>query len=264
MASAGFYRQLRITILLVVLFFVAMNTWLTEARTRSWNSTLWMVVYPVNGDGSRTTQRYIDGLTADDFDGIETFVAAQARGYRVALSDPLTVRLAPQVEHQPPMPPAAGGTLSIMLWSLQLRYWAFTHDNYDGPDPDIQMFVVYHDPAENGRLQHSLGIQKGMIGVVNAFASPALAARNSVVIAHEFLHTVGASDKYDPATNQPLYPIGFAEPQREPLYPQRLAEIMGGRVPLSAHDAVMPKSLMACSIGTETALEIGWINQVAD
>ncbi len=260
MASGGFFRHLRITILLVILFFVAMNTWLTQLRTRDWNDTLWMVVYPVNGDGSQTTQRYIEGLSADDFNAIETFVAAQGKHYRIPISDPLTVRLAPQVDYQPPMPPAGGGTLSIMLWSLQLRYWALVHDNYDGPAPDIQMFVVYHDPAKNDRLQHSLGIQKGMIGVVNAFASPALAARNNVVIAHEFLHTVGASDKYDPATNQPTYPAGFAEPELEPLYPQRLAEIMGGRVPLSEHDAVMPKSLAACSIGTQTAQEIGWIN----
>jgi hypothetical protein len=147
-----------------------------------------------------------------------------------------------------------------MLWSLQLRYWAFVHDNYDGPAADIQMFVVYHDPARNDHLQHSLGIQKGMIGVVNAFASPALAARNNVVIAHEFLHTVGATDKYDPATNQPLYPAGFAEPLREPRYPQRLAEIMGGRVPLSEREAVMPKSLAESSVGKQTAEEIGWIN----
>lgn len=237
-----------------------MNTWLTQVRTRDWNNTLWLVVYPVNGDGSQDTQRYIESLTADDFDAVETFVAEQAKRFKIALHDPLTVRLAPQVDRIPPKPPASGRTLSIMLWSLQLRYWAFKHNYYDGPSPDIQMFVVYHDPAINNRLQHSLGIQKGMIGVVNAFASPALAARNNVVITHEFLHTVGASDKYDPVTNQPLYPAGFAEPQRTPRYPQRLAEIMGGRVPLSEHEAVMPKSLVASSIGTQTAQEIGWIN----
>jgi hypothetical protein len=95
--------------------------------------------------------------------------------------------------------------------------------------------------------------------VVNAFASPALAARNNVVISHEFLHTVGATDKYDPATNLPRYPIGFAEPDRQPLYPQRLAEIMGGRIPLSEHRAVMPQSLAKATIGPLTAREIGWL-----
>ena len=50
-----------------------------------------------------------------------------------------------------------------------------------------------------------------------------------MVIAHEFLHTVGATDKYDPATEQPQFPDGYGEPQRVPLVPTGEAEIMAGR-----------------------------------
>lgn len=259
MASKGFFRQLRILLLLLVLFAVAMNAWLTRVRTTSWERTLWVAVYPINGDDSAVTQAYIDGLRNDDFADIDSFLAAQARHYGVPVSEPVNVRLAAQVQERPPMPPAGGDTLSIMFWSLRLRYWAFTHNGYDGPTPDIEMYVVYHDPKETSRLQHSLGLQKGLIGVVNAFASPAMAARNNVVIAHEFLHTVGATDKYNPADNQPLYPQGYAEPEREPLYPQRLAEIMAGRIPLSEQRAVMPKSLAEAVVGPSTALEIRWV-----
>ena len=99
-----------------------------------------------------------------------------------------------------------------------------------------------------------------MIGVVNAYAGRSMAQRNNVVIAHEFLHTVGASDKYDMVNNQPNYPDGYAEPDRTPLYPQRKAEIMGGRIPLSRHDAVMPPSVAKSSIGNRTAQEINWLN----
>jgi hypothetical protein len=260
MASGGFFRQVRITLLLLILFAVAANTWLTQLRTTSWNKSLWMVIYPVDGDGSEATQRYIDTISAADFSDIGVFLADQARRYAVGISEPVTLRLASQVHERPPMPPVGGGTLSIMLWSLKLRYWAWTHDNYDGPAPDVRMFVVFHDPALNDRLQHSLGIQKGLIGVVNAFASPAMASRNNVVIAHEFLHTVGATDKYNPADNQPVYPDGFAEPARQPLYPQRFAEIMGGRIPLSEHRANMPESLAEAAIGSKTAREIRWID----
>jgi hypothetical protein len=35
---------------------------------------------------------------------------------------------------------------------------------------------------------------------------------------------------------------------------------MGGRIPLSDHQAVMPKSVAASSIGSQTALEINWVN----
>jgi len=95
--------------------------------------------------------------------------------------------------------------------------------------------------------------------VVNAFATRSQNAQNNIVIAHELLHTVGATDKYDPATNQPLYPQGYAEPEQQPLLPQRFAEIMGGRVPLTQADAEMPDGLEQVLIGADTAREIRWL-----
>ena len=82
--------------------------------------------------------------------------------------------------------------------------------------------------------------------------------RNNVVIAHELAHTVGATDKYNPANNQPVFPIGYAAPDREPRYPQRDAELMGGRVPRATTEAVMPKSLKQVRVGPATALELRW------
>ena len=260
MASGRFFRTIRITILLLILFFVGMNTWLTQLRSTDWDESLWVVVYPVNGDNSPVTQKYIGTLSRDTFRSIESFLDDEANRYGMAISDPVTVRLAEQVADRPPLPPVNGSTLSVMLWSLKLRYWAYRNDNFNGPKPDVQMFVVYHDPDTHNTLRHSLGIQKGMIGVVNAYAGRSLAQRNNVVIAHEFLHTLGASDKYDRANNQPIYPDGYAEPDRTPLHPQRKAEIMAGRIPLSDHQAVMPKSFTTSSIGAKTAHEIRWIN----
>jgi len=259
MATRSFFRSVRILLLLVLLFFVAMNSWLSRLRSTDWNDPLWLVVYPVNGDGSAVTQRYIDTLDRHSFHAIETFVAREAARYGVSIREPVTVRLAPQVSDSPPLPPPGGNTLSVMLWSLKLRYWAYTNDNFEGPRPDVQMFVVYYDPQRHDRLRHSLGIQKGLIGVVNAFAAPDLSPTNNVVIAHELLHTLGATDKYHPETNQPLYPVGYAEPERTPLHPQRQAEIMGGRIALSEQHAEMPGSLEQCVVGPRTALEIRWV-----
>ena len=81
--------------------------------------------------------------------------------------------------------------------------------------------------------------------------------RPQVVITHELMHTLGASDKYD-AANLPLHPQGFAEPERRPLYPQRAAEIMGGRIPLAPGRARMPNSLGEVLVGGYTAAEINW------
>ena len=81
--------------------------------------------------------------------------------------------------------------------------------------------------------------------------------RNQVVIAHELLHVLGASDKYIMGTGEPEFPFGYAEPNRQPLFPQTQAEIMGGRIPLSAYESAMPESLEECRIGRKTAEEIG-------
>jgi hypothetical protein len=82
---------------------------------------------------------------------------------------------------------------------------------------------------------------------------------NLVVIAHELLHTLGATDKYDFAANAPVYPDGYAEPDAKPLHPQRKAEIMAGRIPLSETRAEMPRGMHQVVIGARTAREINWL-----
>jgi hypothetical protein len=56
----------------------------------------------------------------------------------------------------------------------------------------------------------------------------------------------------------PLYPSGYADPDRKPLYPQAEAEIMAGRRALSAQRFEMPPSLASVVVGPETAREIRW------
>ncbi|MCW5620906.1 MAG: hypothetical protein KIS79_07375 [Burkholderiales bacterium] len=252
------FRAIRIVILLFILINVALGTWLTRVRSTSWEQPLRMVVFPINGDGLSGTHDYVRALTREDFQAIDDFMGSEAQRYDLHQRDPLDVFVADPVEALPPAAPHGGNLLQVALWSLRLRYWAWRHADYDGPDPDVRMFVLYHDPAHVDRLPHSLGLQKGLIGVVYAFASPAQAQQNNVVIAHELLHTLGATDKYDSASNQPSYPDGFAEPDKTPLYPQRFAEIMAGRIPLDAGRADMPANLEIALIGSATAREIRW------
>jgi hypothetical protein len=120
------------------------------------------------------------------------------------------------------------------------------------------MFVLYHDPATLGRAPDSHGLQKGLLGVVHAFAVREMTGSNNIVIAHEFLHTVGASDKYDLSSGQPVYPIGYGDPEQKPLYPQLAAEIMAGRRALSEQEWEMPRTLNNVVVGPATAAEIRW------
>ena len=66
-------------------------------------------------------------------------------------------------------------------------------------------------------------------------------------------------DKYDPESLAPLYPIGYAEPEREPRFPQSLAEIMAGRFAIDSHTYEMPDSLLDVRVGPATAREIRWL-----
>jgi hypothetical protein len=145
-----------------------------------------------------------------------------------------------------------------MVWSLRLRYWVWRVSRHAREPEDVRVFVLFHDPAITPTVPHSLGLAQGLIGVVYAFAAPTMDGENNIVIAHELLHTVGATDKYDAVNDAPRFPDGFGDPQQEPLFPQRYAELMAGRRMLDAARWEQATSLDEVLIGRATALEIRW------
>ena len=251
------FKAVRITILLFVLFMVGTGSWLAERRSTDWNNSLWVKIYPINGDGSEESEQYIHSLSVATFASIEEFLAREVQRYDRGVARPVRIELGEPIGEQPPAIGDTGSMLDIMLWSLKMRWWVSgVTGEQDRIDPDVRVFVRYHSPQETFRLENSVGVQKGMFGVVNAFSSPKYAGRNNVVIAHEFLHTLGATDKYDLSTGIPLAPHGLAEPGRSPLYPQTKAEIMGGRIAVAADEVMEPRNLRHVVIGPLTASEI--------
>jgi hypothetical protein len=253
------WKNVRIGLLLLVLGAVALQQWLDRVETQSWRHTLWVGIYPLNADGTATAQRYIDALSVQDFAPIESFFAREAHRYDVSLDEPVHIELYPQGDALPPALPDDAGPLGVAWWSLRLRWFTWRVADVPGRVPArIRLFVLYHDPATLPTVPDSHGLQKGLMGVVHAFAVHEMTGSNNIVIAHELLHTLGATDKYDPASGAPLYPSGYADPGREPRYPQAKAEIMAGRRALSARQFDMPPSLASVVVGPETALEIRW------
>ena len=251
------FKVVRISILLLILFFVSVSTWLTQTRSTDWNNSLWVKIYPINADGTTEVDAYLDNLVVANFADIESFVAREAGRYRSNLDRPVRVELGERIDEQPPALPDSPNVLSIMLWSLKMRWWAGSvGGEQDEITPDVRIFVRYHRPDHAVTLENSVGLQKGMVGVVNGYASRSQRGRNNVVIAHEFLHTLGATDKYSLQHGHPLAPHGLAEPDRDPLYPQRFAEIMGGRIALAEDDSVIPRNLSLAVTGRLTASEI--------
>lgn len=255
------FRAIRITILLLILVCVSLGAYLARVRSTDWDKPLWVAIHPISADGSEVTRRYIDSLSGDTFAPIGSFLAEQARHYGLALDEPARVRLYGEIRTTPPQLDPGAGLLSRAFWSLRLRYWAWRATSAETlPPPDIDIFVLYHDPQISTSVPHSLGLQKGLLGVVHAFADPGMTSSNNIVIAHEFLHTVGATDKYDPRSDEPRFPDGYADPKRQPLFPQDNAEIMAGRRMLGETQWEMPESLRNVVIGPLTAQEINWVH----
>ncbi|MFZ6747982.1 hypothetical protein [Undibacterium sp. Ren11W] len=254
------FKTLRIAFLLFVLAAVASATWRAKTNSVAWKYTLIVNVYPINADGSKTSEAYVRSLQVDEFKPIEKFMRDEAARHELAANASIEMRLGPVLTSVPPAPPVAGSVLDVIIWSLQLRWWSFRNAQTHGPGSQVKLFVLYFDPGKNAQLDHSTALQKGLLGRVNVFAASQMKSQNNVIIAHEFLHTLGAADKYDLLSNQPIFPQGYANPEQLPLFPQQLAEIMGGRVPLTQTSSDIPLSLDHVVIGDQTAREINWIN----
>jgi len=252
------FRQLRILFVILIFLFVAASVYLTQQRISSWKKPLYVYIYPINADGSQTTQNYIDHLTDSRFADIGYYMSEQASRYTNVIDEPFIISVSPQVDSLPPAAPIGGNLPKIAWWSIQFRFWTWMHNTDPRPAPDIQLYVLYYDPNNITHIPHSVGLAKGQIGIVHAFSKYQYNQSNNIIIAHELMHTVGASDKYDLETNQPIYPDGYADPDKFPRYPQQRATLMGGRIPTSDNHSVMPQSLNNTIIGPNTAAEIHW------
>jgi hypothetical protein len=254
------WRKIRIGVLLLILAVVAWNHWYDRLSTTDWDETLTVGIFPVDDADDAQAAAYIARLTTADVAEVETFLNEEAAGYGITIARPVSVQLFPVVAEPPPERDANAGMFGNMWWSLKMRMYARRASLSSGlPRPQIRIFVRYHNPKFTSTVPHSVGMQKGLVGVVHAFASTRMRGSNNVVIAHEILHTLGATDKYNPATNAPLFPEGYAEPDRQPRFPQEFAEVMAGRFALTPSRVEMPTSLDEVVVGEATALEIRWV-----
>jgi hypothetical protein len=252
------WRTLRISILLLILATVVQQTFLDKADL-DWKDNFYVAVYPVNADGSGEVASYIKTLTREDFEPMAEYFAEEGARYNLGMRRPVEVQLGDVVTEIPPAPPSDGGIFTTIIWSLKFRFFAWKNSPEVNVNPEIKLYLLYYNPVENPVLAHSTALNKGRIGRVNLFGEKSYAKQNLVILAHELLHTLNATDKYDLDTTLPIYPDGFAEPEKSPHYPQDFAELMGGRIPTDETTADIPRSLAQTLIGQKTAREIGWI-----
>lgn len=247
-------RNRRILFLLIVLALVAGTTTWERLWVRGWTHPLEVAIYPVAMD--EESAAFVSQIKIEDFQEIGAFLAREAPRWRQNAVLAPHIVLKTSIQTKPPLS-QPHSVLEAIQSSLRLRWYAYRQTPFWSSLGTVRLFVLYHPPQLNQALPDSHGLQKGLLGLVNVFASDTQRAQNNFVIAHELLHTLGAKDKYD-ASGQPLYPIGFADPNSQPPYPQYKAEIMGGRVAMSPVRSEMPKGLDEAVIGYATAAEIGW------
>jgi hypothetical protein len=256
------WRNIRIGILLLILAVVAWNNWYDRLSTTDWDETLTVGIFPIDETDDPATRAYVAGLGDNDVADVERFLNEEAASYGIGIDRPVSVRVFRRVAEMPPERDPDSGMLGNMWWSLKMRAYARRAALSTGQDmPKIRIFVRYHNPEFTQEVPHSVGMQKGLVGVVHAFAHRQLQGGNNVVIAHEILHTLGATDKYDARTLAPLYPSGYAEPDRSPRIPQEFVEVMAGRYPAAAGELEMPESLDEVVVGRQTAAEIRWVRE---
>jgi hypothetical protein len=255
------FKRIRVAILLYVLLFVSVGGYLARSRSTDWNEPLWINAYATPAMAGTSADVQFAG--PDELAAIEAFLAAQAVRYGVALDRPFRFNFAgPLSEPLPPLP-TSSSVLAAIRWSLAMRWRAAMLDWLgDEPTPDIVLFVTVHAGGDGVSIERSGALRQGLIAVAHIFGDRAARGSNRVVIAHELLHTLGATDKYDPRTNLPLHPVGYADPARIPLHPQVEAELMGGRIPIDRHEAKIPAGLDDVVIGPATAFEIGWLTEL--
>lgn len=254
------FRHFRIAVLLAVLGFVALGAIHRQRQLRSWITPISVLVFPIAATEDETISSYLETLEESDLAPVEAFFAREAERLDAPTRNPLRLRLGPRLEARPPRMPESGSPLEALLFSLKLRWYAWRAPaGFELEPTDLQVFWVLHAANSDTMLDHSVGLEGLQVAVVHGFAADDMLGANHVVIAHELLHLVGATDKYEPTTGTPTYPGGYAEPSLEPLYPQTYAELMGGRIPLAAEASKMPKDLSECRIAEETAREILWV-----
>ena len=156
---------------------------------------------------------------------------------------------------------------SDSLWSLakhtlaKRRYFSDVDERagLDASAYDSRIYLVARPPAHAGRKSvEGEREEGGRIGFVEVELADDMADFALFVAAHELLHTLGATDKYD-AAGRARVPEGLADPERAPRFPQLAAEVMARNVPLSATQERPPESLDELAVGPTTAQEIGWL-----
>jgi hypothetical protein len=249
-------------VLFVVALYAVRDVWSRRAR-KDWNRTLDVAVVVVHVEGTAQVDPEATRALGERAMVLEDRLRAESERYHASAPSPFRIRVHGPVEvASAPPTPASDSPVDLAKQAALLGSWLRDVDPKAGIVPehwDTRIYVTARRPASKVRsFVEGQSERDGRIGVVDVELDPSMVDVTLFVVAHELMHTLGATDKYD-ALGRSLVPDGLAEPSRSPLYPQRFAEIMAQNRPVSPTSETIPESLDELAVGAVTAKEIGWL-----
>jgi hypothetical protein len=256
------FRNIRVALLGVVL--ISIGGWAVlrnnrlDARTRWARAVHTKVVLVAQGPISPAAKaRWEAGLGSLD----EWFVREWER-YRPHSSVPMvTFALAGsvQVPAFPTLPGTAEGLADRVRETIAFGDALNAIDAQAGdPSPrDATIYVMLRPNHSGGAQVEGVAEAGGRRGIVEGSLDAVELALELTAVAHELLHLLGASDKYD-AAGHALLPQGLPEPDAVPVFPQRAAEVMVGEIAIGPGQGKPITRLEDVRIGPVTAREIRW------
>jgi hypothetical protein len=262
-------RRVRISILLLILAFVSVWAWMRQERRAErtqWERTIQVaVVILVDGEvDAPVLTALVSGLRRLD-DQLETefgsFHERTVVPFRFEAVGPMSVE---ESVPELPMVPSVWDVIEY-TW-FQNRFMQKVNDRIglSPADFDSRIYLVARPARTSGSDRFVEGIAEwgGETGIVQITLEMDTVDNALIAAAHEAMHTLGATDKYE-GQGRTLAPQGFAEPGRDPLYPQRWLEIMAKEIPVTASTGRLPNSVSEMRVGAMTAVEIGWVKKGA-
>src|SRR3977135_1245793 len=83
--ARSMWRNIRLTILVGILFFVELGSWLDQHRSTSWENTVRVGAFPVTGDASAVAASYVAALNVAQLQPVSEFIAREAHRYGVPI-----------------------------------------------------------------------------------------------------------------------------------------------------------------------------------
>lgn len=258
------YRQMAAFGILLVVLVVSARIYYTDNKKLDWDRTynvaLVEVVYRSEEDKTRALS--ISGRDLLQH-SLEKWFESEAKRVYNSNIKPFRFKLLGPVFSQELAPELP--LTDANLWTKYKQTSAFinyfnnqlleTGANPNDYDVKLYLYIYPADKREDYEKQHSVGTTRGRFGVVFLPVGKQSTGRTLCLIAHEVLHTVGASDKYD-ENHFTLFPDGYFDPTKR--YPQEFAEIMSLAFPLAPGKEKDAETLSLSRIGEKTAIEIGW------